>query len=432
MKRYDKYKDSGISWIGEIPEHWDSIRLKFIGLTVGGLTYSPQDITDEQDGILVLRSSNIKDEKLILDDNVYVKREVAKKCLIRKGDILICSRNGSADLVGKSAKIDRDICASYGAFMMVYRPSKNININYAHYLVQVCINKYKATFKTSTINQLTNTLFSNIFTPFVSEPIEQKGIAKYLDEKNVLVDKYIEIKQKELVALDELKQSIIAETVTKGLDKNVVMKDSGISWIGEIPEHWEVSRLKRLFREAKEKTNEPNGTLLSLSQYTGVRYKSETEKVGMFEAETTVGYNIVRNGQFVMNIMLAWNGSYALSNLNGVISPAYCVFDFVEECEKQYFDYLLRIKAYQGAFKTMSKGIIDSRLRLYPQYFLAFKTIIPPLSEQKAIVTYINSKCEKIDKMKFSIESQITALKEYKQRLISDVVTGKRKVTSEN
>ena len=148
----------------------------------------------------------------------------------------------------------------------------------------------------------------------------------------------------------------------------------------------------------------------------------------MFEAESTVGYNIVHPGQFVMNIMLAWNGSYAVSDYEGIISPSYCIFNFQENCERKYFHFLLRLHSYAGAFKTMSKGIIESRLRLYPIYFLAFKTIIPPINEQRAIVEYINNKCSKVDSLITELEAEIEHLKEYKQRLIADCVTGQIKV----
>ena len=200
-------------------------------------------------------------------------------------------------------------------------------------------------------------------------------------------------------------------------------KNSGISWIGEIPEHWEVCRMKRVFSEAKEKTISEEGTLLSLSQYTGITLKDDAKKVGMFEAESTIGYNVVHPGQFVMNIMLAWNGSYAVSDYEGIISPSYCVFNFNEDCEKKYFHYLLRLPAYAGAFKTMSKGIIESRLRLYPIYFLAFKTIIPPQDEQRTIVDYIENKTSKIDAYVADKEKEIELLQELKQKTIADVVT---------
>ena len=167
------------------------------------------------------------------------------------------------------------------------------------------------------------------------------------------------------------------------------MKDSGIPWIGEIPEHWEVKKMRSIFRLAHEKTEEERTDLLSLSQYTGIRYKSQCDKTGMFEAESTVGYNIVHKGQFVMNIMLAWNGSFAVSVLEGIISPSYCIFDFKEDCDKRYFNYLLRTEMYQGEFKANSKGLIDSRLRLYPDYFFPIGVVVPPIEEQKAISDYI-------------------------------------------
>lgn len=253
---------------------------------------------------------------------------------------------------------------------------------------------------------------------------EQLKIVSYLESKTSSIDAYVAEKEKELQLLNELKEAEIANVVTRGLNPDVKMKDSGIPWIGMIPEHWEVSRMKRIFSESKEKTSEEGGILLSLSQYTGITLKDNAKKVGMFEAESTVGYNIVHPGQFVMNIMLAWNGSYAVSDYEGIISPAYCVFNFNEDCEKKYFHYLLRQPSYYGAFKTMSKGIIESRLRLYPVYFLAFKTIIPPIDEQKAIVDHINQKCAKINSLIVEMEAEIEYMKEYKQRLIADCVTG--------
>lgn len=202
-------------------------------------------------------------------------------------------------------------------------------------------------------------------------------------------------------------------------------KDSGISWIGDVPEHWETKRIRHVFNECDEKVEDDSGELLSLSQYTGVSLKKNCEKSGMFEAETTEGYKVVHKNQFVMNIMLAWNGSYAVSNLEGVISPAYCVFDFIIDCEPKFFHYLLRIKAYSGAFKTLSKGIIDSRLRLYPSKFYTFPVIVPPLPEQKAIAEYLDKKTVQINELVSAKQKQIELLKEYKQSVIANAVTGK-------
>lgn len=201
------------------------------------------------------------------------------------------------------------------------------------------------------------------------------------------------------------------------------MKDSGIPWIGEIPEHWDVMRLRRVFSESHEKTTDEEGQLLTLSQYTGISPKSEGKRVGMFEAESTVGYNIVHVGQFVMNIMLAWNGSYGVSDFEGIISPAYVVFNFNFRCCKKYFHYLLRLDGYPPAFKTVSRGIIESRLRLYPIYFYQFLTIVPPLAEQEAIAAYLDEKCGDIDELIEVEQQMISDLEAYRQSVITEAVT---------
>lgn len=262
---------------------------------------------------------------------------------------------------------------------------------------------------------------------------EQQAIVDYLKDKTLKIEQYVSARERERERelLDSLKQSEIANVVTRGLNPNVKMKDSGIPWIGEIPEHWEVKKMRSIFRLAHEKTEEERTDLLSLSQYTGIRYKSQCDKTGMFEAESTVGYNIVHKGQFVMNIMLAWNGSYAVSDLDGIISPSYCIFDFKEDCDKRYFNYLLRTEMYQGEFKANSKGLIDSRLRLYPDYFFPIGVIVPPIEEQNAISDYIDSKLQKIDQYMSDLQREIDYLKEFKQRLISDAVTGQLCVTKQ-
>lgn len=201
------------------------------------------------------------------------------------------------------------------------------------------------------------------------------------------------------------------------------MKESGIPWIGMIPDNWEVKRLKEVFVECKEKSLDGAGELLSLSQYTGVQQKKDTDKAGTHESETYEGYNVVHKGQLVMNIMLAWNGSYAISDYDGIISPAYCVFDFRIDCAKQYFHYLLRTNGYPSAFKTLSRGIIDSRLRLYPEQFYTFPTIFPPLPTQQRIADFLDHKCAEIDELAALQETMIAELKRYKQSVITEAVT---------
>lgn len=199
-------------------------------------------------------------------------------------------------------------------------------------------------------------------------------------------------------------------------------KDSGIEWIGKIPEEWKTERLKCLFSERNERDCKGR-TLLSVSQYYGIRPKSETDLADSHIAESYDDYKEVYQGDFVMNIMLAWNGSYAVSDYDGMVSPAYCVFKFRNYCCKKYFHYLLRTDGYPSAFKTMSRGVIDSRLRLYPEQFYTFPVIIPSVDEQKRIADYLDKKCSEIDALIELQEQMIAQLTDYKQSVITEAVT---------
>lgn len=189
-----KMKDSGVEWIGGIPEHWDARSIKYIGTSKNGLTYSPSDVTDPNNGTLVLRSSNIQGGKLAFEDNVYVSCDIPKELMLKKGDIVICSRNGSAALVGKCAIVeDNSLVSTYGAFMMRFK-SKH-NYRYVYYLLTSAISHYKQLFSTTTINQLTAGMFGSLIMPFTSNKEEQHSIATYLDTKTAVIDSLIALKQ---------------------------------------------------------------------------------------------------------------------------------------------------------------------------------------------------------------------------------------------
>lgn len=201
-------KQSGVEWIGDVPKHWEVMPLKFTGTFGNGLTYSPKDVVDN--GILVLRSSNIQNSSLSFEDNVYVSK-VSRDLLVNKGDIIICSRNGSAALVGKSAFVDKELNATFGAFMMRYIP--NIEKKYGFYLFQTAIGQYKGYFSTTTINQLTKTTIDDIKIPLAMAE-EQAAIASYLDHKCATIDTSISNAQHQIDLLQEYKQSLITEVVT--------------------------------------------------------------------------------------------------------------------------------------------------------------------------------------------------------------------------
>lgn len=205
-------KSSGVEWIGDIPYSFQMTKIKKIGTYFNGLTYSPNDITDENNGILVLRSSNIKNGKLSFDDNVYVNSDIRDNFKVKKGDILICSRNGSKNLIGKNAIIDKDICCAFGAFMMIFRCKC---FKYMYYILNSNIfTYYLGSFFTATINQLTGQNFGNMTVPFCLNQDEQQQIVEYLDTKCAEIDELISIKQQKIEKLTEYKKSLIYEYVT--------------------------------------------------------------------------------------------------------------------------------------------------------------------------------------------------------------------------
>lgn len=209
-------KDSGVNWIGEIPASWTMTRVKFLGTYRNGLTYTPDDVCAEDEGVLVLRSSNIQNGKISLSDNVYVSCDIKDDLMVRNGDILICSRNGSADLIGKNALIN-NLKATYGAFMMVFRPY--CNSKYMYYVLNSNIfENNKAAFMTSTVNQLTANIFGNMAIPYCPDSDEQVQIAEYLDEKCERIDSMISQHNQLISKLQEYKQSLIYNAVTGKID----------------------------------------------------------------------------------------------------------------------------------------------------------------------------------------------------------------------
>lgn len=424
MKRYEQYKDSGIAWLPKVPAHWEIAHLrKYLSLvSIKGMGDKQLLSVTREKGII---ERNVDDQE---ENHNFVPDDLSGYKYVQPGQFVI---NKMKSWQGSYGVSDYEGIVSPAYYVceldFPFKPFFSMAIRSRSY-----VDFFAQWSKGIRVGQWDLEPIALKSIPFFEPPVdEQKKIVEYLNKQITLIETRKCQRERELQTLNELKQAEIASVVTRGLNPNAPMKDSGIPWIGMIPAHWDTMRIRGLFKESDEKTVDDTGTLLSLSQYTGITLKSEAGKTGMFEAESTVGYKIVHPGQFVMNIMLAWNGSYAVSDLEGIISPAYCVFDFRIDCNKKYYDYLLRTKAYCGAFKTQSRGIIDSRLRLYPYKFYAFRTLVPPIEEQNAIVDYIESKTTKIDDMIESLKSEIERLTEYKQRLISDVVTGQINVQDE-
>ena len=209
-------KGSGIDWLGDIPAHWEVKRLRHLGQAVIGLTFSPGDLVDSREGTLVLRASNVKDGRIVLDDNVYVRMEIPDRLYTKYGDILICSRSGSRSLIGKNATIDSEAAGvSFGAFMTVFRSTYNAYLSCV--LNSTLFDYQSGSFLTSTINQLTVGDLKGFRVP-MPPPEEGKAIAEFVKMKTARIDRLIENIQLAIDHLKEYRTALISAAVTGKID----------------------------------------------------------------------------------------------------------------------------------------------------------------------------------------------------------------------
>ena len=251
----------------------------------------------------------------------------------------------------------------------------------------------------------------------------QRAIADYLDRETSRLDALVAEKERLLKLLTEKRRALITHAVTRGLDPDTPMRDSDVPWLGEIPDHWKVERARWLFRERDQRSATGDEELLTVSHLTGVTPRSEKE-VHMFEAETTEGYKLCMQGDLVINTLWAWMGAMGVSPVDGLVSPAYNVYEPTEQIDPAYLDALSRLPVFAQEATRYSKGVWSSRLRLYPEGFFEIFLPVPPLSEQQEIVTFLNNECKKLENLKAATQRTVDLLKERRSALIASAVTG--------
>lgn len=251
----------------------------------------------------------------------------------------------------------------------------------------------------------------------------QRVVVDYLDRETARLDGLVVAKERVLGLFAEKRQALITRAVTRGLDPRAALCDSGIPWLGEIPAHWEIERTRWLFRERDERSETGEEELLTVSHLTGVTPRSEKD-VNMFEAETTEGYKICFAGDLVINTLWAWMGAMGVSPVKGIVSPAYNVYQPGRRLDPSFVDALVRITVFAQEVIRYSKGVWSSRLRLYPEGFFEVFFPVPPIYEQRAIVTHIAAETAKLEALRVATEQTIALLKERRAALIAAAVTG--------
>ena len=439
MKRYSEYKDSGVKWIGEIPGHWKMPKLNRVVSKVGsGSTPRGGSEVYIDEGIKFLRSQNIHFEGLNLDSVVYIPdsiNEQMKNTQVQPFDVLLNITGGSIgrcfyvdDTLGK-ANVNQHVC--------IIRPL-SVNYRFLKYFLQSNSGQSQVWFYQKGDREgLSAESIKTFRLPLPPLP-EQQAIVTYLDTKVAKIDEYISIAEKKIAALEELKQSIIAEAVTRGIHKEVPMKDSGVKWIGMIPEHWKIMRLRFVceFRNGytPSKANPKfweNGTIpwfrMEDIRDSG-RFLNEAKQY--ISKEAVKGDGLFEAGSFIL-ATTATIGEHAMLIADSLANQRFTNLkirkSLISKLSRNFFFYYLFV------IDEYCKS--TTRKATFPSVDMTdLKNIgvsIPPIEEQQEIVTYLDSKVANINQLCQAERSQIEKLKEYKQRLISDVVTGKVKVTND-
>ncbi|HDM8240343.1 TPA: restriction endonuclease subunit S, partial [Vibrio campbellii] len=259
---------------------------------------------------------------------------------------------------------------------------------------------------------------------------EQKRISSFLNKKTAQIDEAIAIKQKQIELLKERKQIIIQQAVTQGLNPDAPMKDSGVDWIGEIPEHWGIVRFKNLFTQSRLPVRKGDGVVTSYRDGQ-VTLRSNRRVGGYTEAILEGGYQGIRKGQLVLNSMDAFEGAIGVSDSDGKCTPEYVICDPINSVDvsQYYFAYLLREMALAKYIQVICNAVRQRAVRIRYNNLAPLFMVVPPVKEQEDIVSFIEKESTKLDAGTKHLNEQISKLKEYKTTLINSVVTGKIKVT---
>ncbi len=262
--------------------------------------------------------------------------------------------------------------------------------------------------------------------PLLIPPLnEQQQISRYLDWQTSKINKFIKAKKRLIALLKEQKQNVINQAVTRGLDPKVKFKPSGVEWIGDIPDHWEAIKLRNLLKPVSSR-NRPDLPLLSVVREKGVIVRDVDDLEGNhnFIPDDLSNYRVVLKGQFAMNKMKAWQGSYGVSDFDGIVSPAYFVFEMLGKVQPEFFHLAIRSKTYVPFFIKASDGVRIGQWDLSIPRMKEIPFFIPSPEEQGEIVGFVREQHSAIDQTITRAEREIELMREYRTRLISDVVTG--------
>lgn len=414
-------KDSGISWVGEIPKEWTIMPLYcfYSERKNKNIFGAENNLLSLSYGKVIRKDINTSEGLLPSNYNGYN--------IVEAGDIII----RPTDLQNDKRSLRTGLSKERGIITSAYialKPKNGINSRFYHYLLHTYdILKVFYNMGNGVRQGLNYDEFAKLMVYSPSDT-EQQRIAEFLDRECGKIDGLKADIQAQIDTLEQYKRSVITEAVTHGLNPSASMKDSGAGWMPLIPLHWKADKLKFHLRQRGIK-NQIDKQVLSLYREYGIVPKDSRDDNHNVTSEDVSDYRYVRVGDFVVNKMKAWQGSVAVSNYEGIVSPAYFVYEFSDDLiNKRYFHYLMRNKTYATEFRRLSGGIREGQWDLPSEALNNTIILLPPLDEQQEIADYLDNKCAEIEQIIADKKLQIETLDDYKKSLIYEYVTGKKEV----
>ena len=421
MEKYKEYKDSGVQWLGEIPSHWKCISIRRIA-QVNPLKNKQ---LNEDDIVGYAPMDRIRCDKMN-PTIITVSKLTSGLTYCETGDIVLakvtpCFENGNVAIVPTV----QNGCCFGSSELFVFRAKSIVNVRFLFYtfLNKGFVDAGASTMRgTGGLKRVTTEFANNAPIPLPFKA-EQHSIVSYLDTKCSLLDTLLSNKEKQISLLQEMKQCVIADAVTRGVNPNVKFKTTNIPWLPEIPEYWEMSKVSSHFRQRNVKVSDKEYPALSVSKM-GVT--PQLDNVALSNAEGN-SRKLVKIGDYAVNSRSDRKGSCGVSQYEGSVSLITIVLEPFD-IDRGYVHYLFRSNPWIEEFYRNGRGIVADLWTTNYQMMKGMYLPVPPLSEQRSIVSYITERASKIDLLIEKLNKEIESIKEYKQRLISDVVTGQVKV----
>lgn len=425
---YPAYKHTDVPSLGDVPKHWDVVPLGRIGRISKANGGNKED--EVPAGIPCVRYGDLytTHEFFIRSTRAFVGPErVADYTPIRYGDVLFAASGETLEDIGKSAVNLIESEARCGGDVLVMRPSMAVVPEFLGYASDSYAARHQKALvgRGFTIVHMYATQLNRLL--LALPPLdEQSAIVRFLNHANRCIRRYVAARRKLITLLNEEKQAVILRAVTRGLDPNVRLKPSGVEWLGDVPDHWEVVPSRAMFKHRNQKA--PEGQeILTASQAHGIITRSDfMTREGRRVMQVITGRDILKQvepNDFVIS-MRSFEGGLEWARIPGAISSAYVVLAPTEEIHAPYYAHLLKTRAYISALRRTSDLVRDGQALRYAN-FVQIPLPRVPVSEQKEIAAFLHARVARSRSMTSHVEREIKLVREYRTRLIADVISGK-------